>query len=131
MKIFLESKQHHKNHKISDEELKTNRISSKDWNLLPIFKDYHAGAPTNRLYIKNLSKSVEAKDLQYIFNRYDTLNHKHYQIDIKLMREGRMKGQAFVTFPNVELCSRALKETNGYILKKKPMVVVFAKSSSS
>lgn len=43
------------------------------------------------------------------------------------MQEGRMKGQAFVTLQNVEQAQRALEETNGYILKDKPMVVHFAK----
>jgi U11/U12 small nuclear ribonucleoprotein SNRNP65 len=43
------------------------------------------------------------------------------------MQEGRMKGQAFITLPNVAQAQLALDETNGYILKDKPMVVQFAK----
>lgn len=46
------------------------------------------------------------------------------------MQEGRMKGQAFITFETVELAQKALKETNGYILKEKPLVVQFARSST-
>lgn len=42
-----------------------------------------------------------------------------------------MKGQAFVSLQNVELAQKALKETNGYILKDKPMVVQFARSAAA
>ena len=38
-----------------------------------------------------------------------------------------MKGQAFVTLQNIEQAKLALDETNGYILREKPMVVQFAK----
>ena len=41
-----------------------------------------------------------------------------------LMKQGRMKGQAFITFPNEEAAKSARKDTNGFILKDKPMVVV-------
>lgn len=44
------------------------------------------------------------------------------------MQEGRMKGQAFITLQNVMQAQMALEETNGYILKDKPMVVQFAKA---
>lgn len=43
------------------------------------------------------------------------------------MQEGRMKGQAFITLQNIEQAQLALDETNGFILKDKPMVVQFAK----
>lgn len=47
------------------------------------------------------------------------------------MQEGRMKGQAFVTLQNTVQAQLALQETNGYILKEKPMVVQYAKVSNS
>ena len=37
---------------------------------------------------------------------------------------GRMKGQAFVTFPSIESAREALVTVNGYILNEKPIVVV-------
>lgn len=40
------------------------------------------------------------------------------------MREGRMKGQAFVTLPSDEKAKKALRETNGYVLYDKPIVTV-------
>lgn len=54
-----------------------------------------------------------------------------FRYDVRLMQEGRMKGQAFITLQTVEQAQLALNETNGFILKDKPMVVQFAKISKS
>jgi U11/U12 small nuclear ribonucleoprotein SNRNP65 len=59
-----------KNKFITSEELATNRISANDQRVLPVFKNYHPGKPSNRLYIKNLTKQVEMKDLDYIYQRF-------------------------------------------------------------
>lgn len=116
---------------ISEEELNTNRIPSKDLSVLPVFKDYHPGAPTSRLYVKNISKTVEAKDLEYIYKRYLEVDENTKSVfNVRLMQEGRMKGQAFITLDNVQLAQKALEETNGFILKDRPLVVVFAKSAA-
>lgn len=117
---------------ITAEDLAANRIPHKDLGVLPVFKNYHPGAPTCRLYIKNCAKTVAVKDLEYIFNRYKLIpeGDTPSQFDIRLMQEGRMKGQAFITLDSVELAHKALKETNGYILKDKPLVVVFARSAA-
>lgn len=40
------------------------------------------------------------------------------------MKEGRMKGQAFVSFADEKSAELALKETNCYVLFGKPLVVV-------
>lgn len=40
------------------------------------------------------------------------------------MKSGRMKGQAFVGLPSEMVASQALKETNGYLLHDRPIVVV-------
>lgn len=55
---------------ITSEELAANRISANDQRVLPVFKNYHPGKPSNRLYIKNLAKQVETKDLDYIYQRF-------------------------------------------------------------
>ncbi|GJQ68469.1 hypothetical protein Trydic_g17046 [Trypoxylus dichotomus] len=116
---------------ISEEDLKTNRIPSTELSVLPVFKDYHPGAPTSRLYIKNIGKTVEVKDLEYIYKRYVKTDDAVESIfNIRLMQEGRMKGQAFITLDSVQLAQEALNETNGYILKDRPLVVVFAKSAA-
>ncbi|XP_018332177.1 RNA-binding protein 40 [Agrilus planipennis] len=117
---------------ITEEELNANRIPAKDLGVVPVYKNYHCGAPSSRLYIKNIAKNVEEKDLEYIYKRYCVEdNNKESTFDIKLMKEGRMKGQAFVTLNSVQTAQRALKETNGFILKDKPLVVVYARSATT
>ncbi|XP_063995039.1 RNA-binding region-containing protein 3 isoform X2 [Diachasmimorpha longicaudata] len=128
-----ETEEEQKSEFITSEELAANRISANDQRLLPVYQNYHPGKASCRLYIKNLSKHVELTDLHYIYKRYvlPGLNNSESQYDVRLMQEGRMKGQAFVTFQNMGQAQLALNETNGYILKDKPMVVQFAKAAKS
>jgi len=69
-KTSEENAETQKNKFITSEELAANKISANDQRLLPVFKNYHPGKPSNRLYIKNLAKQVETKDLHYIYQRY-------------------------------------------------------------
>lgn len=43
---------------VTKKELLRNRISYRDMRVLPVFKNYHPGEPSMRLYIKNLAKTV-------------------------------------------------------------------------
>ncbi|KFO26898.1 Alpha-amylase 1 [Fukomys damarensis] len=65
------------------------------------------------------------QDLKFIFGRYVDFSSETQRImfDIRLMKEGRMKGQAFIGLPNEKAAAKALKEANGYVLFGKPMVV--------
>jgi RNA recognition motif-containing protein len=40
------------------------------------------------------------------------------------MKEGRMKDQAFITFPTYEWAQLALEEAHGYQLQEKPIILV-------
>lgn len=117
---------------ISTKELLSNKIPLKDMKSLPVFKNYQPGAPSMRLYIKNLAKDVTAKDLEGIYERYLPCNdpQETNSFDVRVMQEGRMKGQAFVTLPSMDISEKALNETNGFILKNKPMVVQFARTAN-
>ncbi|XP_076062558.1 RNA-binding region-containing protein 3-like [Oratosquilla oratoria] len=114
---------------ISEEELEANRIKQSDWAILPVFKNYTSGEPSAKLYIKNLAKTVEEEDLRHIYGRYIFWfsDEEVKQFTIQVMKEGRMKGQAFITFPSERQAKQALKDTNGYILKDRPMVVMYGK----
>jgi U11/U12 small nuclear ribonucleoprotein SNRNP65 len=116
---------------ITKEELERNRRPVEELNELPAFKNYEKGEPNKRLYIKNLSKNVDESHLKWIYGRYVDFNNDEEKelFDIRLMKEGRMKGQAFVTLPNEEKANRALNETNGYMLIDKPIAVQFARSA--
>jgi len=118
---------------ITSSDLKANRIPKDDFKRLPVFKNYQAGTPTTRLYIKNVAKGVEEKDLYFIYGRYVNMGNEDEKnmFDIRLMTEGRMKGQAFVTLPTPQKAERALNETNGFILKDRPLVVQFARSAKA
>ena len=47
-----------------------------------------------------------------------------------VMQSGRMKGQAFIALPSEELAAIVLRDTNGYLLQDRPMVVVSIKLSN-
>ena len=116
---------------ISSRRLRRGRISSKEMHELSAFRRYEAGEPSSRLYIKNIAKQTTERDLRYIFGRYvDWENDMEKNMfDIRLMKEGRMKGQAFVSLASTEKAQAALKDTHGFELNDKPMVVSFARSS--
>ncbi|KAM5295022.1 RNA-binding region-containing protein 3 isoform 2-T4 [Glossophaga mutica] len=116
---------------ISRRELEKGRISREEMETLSVFRSYEPGEPNCRIYVKNLAKHVQEKDLKFIFGRYVDFSSETQRImfDIRLMKEGRMKGQAFVGLPNERAAAKALKEANGYVLFGKPMVVQFARSA--
>ncbi|RMX56550.1 hypothetical protein pdam_00007187 [Pocillopora damicornis] len=108
---------------ISSAELRRNRISTKEMPEISAFKNYTPGDPTCRLYIKNLAKTVEEKH-EVCFSMWIKTALFCCRFDIRLMKEGRMKGQAFVTLPSEEKAKKALRDAHGYILQGKPMVIV-------
>ncbi|XP_015210917.1 RNA-binding region-containing protein 3 [Lepisosteus oculatus] len=116
---------------ISRRELEKGRISKDEMKNLSVFRNYEPGDPTCRLYVKNVAKQVEEKDLKFIFGRYVDISSDadRNMFDIVLMKEGRMKGQAFIGLPSEKAAGKALKETNGYVLYDKPLVVQFARSA--
>lgn len=141
--------QQQQHHVWSDLELYENRIPSDQLKMHPMFQNYSTGEISNRLYIKNIAKEVTEVDLRAIYDRYLEHNcdgHGNIRsIEIRYMTTGRMKGQAFVTFDGpylncdvddetaknltnkYKMIEKALHETNGLILKGKPIVVVFGK----
>jgi U11/U12 small nuclear ribonucleoprotein SNRNP65 len=112
------------------EEIARNRLTEDQLRLIDngrLYRFYERGQSSQRLYIKNIeSKHVDERILHSIYDRYRSNSSP---IDIRLMREGKMKGQAFVTFPSEELASQALNDTNGFILYEKPLIVQFARTA--
>ncbi|XP_019722729.1 RNA-binding region-containing protein 3 isoform X1 [Hippocampus comes] len=116
---------------ISIKELEKGRLSRDEIKRMSVFKNYEPGEPTCRLYVKNIAKQVEEKDLKYIYGRYidPSSETERNMFDVVLMKEGRMKGQAFVGLSSEQRAEKALRETNGFILFDKPLVVQFARSA--
>ncbi|KAL4686497.1 hypothetical protein H8957_017539 [Semnopithecus entellus] len=115
---------------VSRRELEKDRISREEMKTLSVSRSYEPGEPNCRIYVKNLAKHVQEKDLKYIFGRYVDFSSETQWItfDIRLMKEDHMKGQAFTGLPKEKAAAKALKEGNGYMLFGKPMVVQFAQS---
>ncbi|KAM4722053.1 RNA-binding region-containing protein 3 [Rhinophrynus dorsalis] len=116
---------------ISRRVLEKGRISKEEMRKLSVFRSYDPGEPNCRLYVKNLSKQVNEKDLKFIFGRFINFSSETEKnmFDIRLMKEGRMKGQAFIGFPNENVAAQALVHVHGYVLHDKPMVIQFARSA--
>ena len=115
---------------ISLEEIVKNRLNEEQLRQFDngrLYRNYERGHLSQRLYIKNIeTKHVDERILHSLYDRYQSDSSP---IDIRLLREGKMKGQAFVTFPNEGLALNALNDTNGYILYEKPIVVQFARTA--
>ena len=58
-------------------------------------------------------------------HKIDIISHR---FSIQLMKTGRMKGQAFIGLPSEAVAAQALRETNGYLLRGKPIIMVRYKS---
>ncbi|XP_076089039.1 RNA-binding region-containing protein 3-like [Mytilus galloprovincialis] len=115
------------------EDIKKGRISQSEWKNYSVFRKYEAGDRTKRLYLKNLNKHTSEQDLVDIFGNYIDWNSETEKsmFDIRVMKEGRMKGQGFITFPSEESAERAMHDTNGFTLNNKPMAVQFARSAKA
>ncbi|KAL7155007.1 hypothetical protein ABFS83_03G044300 [Erythranthe nasuta] len=114
------------------EKLNRGKLPPEEILSLPKFKNYTAGDPTCVLYIKNLAKDVVVDDLYFIFGSFfGSIDAAKSNLSVKLMQEGRMRGQAFVTFPTVEIARNALNLVNGYVFKGKPVVIQFGRSPAA
>ncbi|KUF82299.1 RNA-binding protein 40 [Phytophthora nicotianae] len=87
-------------------------------------KKYQVGEPSNSLYVKNLAKTVDLADLFAVFGAILPPESGLGALNIRHFTEGRMKCQAFVTYPTVDLASSALLRVHGVVLKDKPLIVV-------
>ncbi|KAM8966001.1 LOW QUALITY PROTEIN: RNA-binding protein 41 [Sarcophilus harrisii] len=123
---------------VPEDEIKRNRLSEEDIRKIPMFASYNPGVTRYRpkqashtypqvLYLKNLSPRVTEKELVSLFARFQ--EKKGPPIQFRVLT-GRMKGQAFVTFPNMEMAQQALLLVNGYNLLGKTLVIEFGKNKT-
>ncbi|KAJ8376087.1 hypothetical protein SKAU_G00066670 [Synaphobranchus kaupii] len=75
---------------ISRRELEKGRLSRDEIKRMSVFKNYEPGEPTCRLYVKNIAKQIEEKELKYIYGRYIDISSEaeRNMFDIVLMKEG-------------------------------------------
>ncbi|KAK7396037.1 hypothetical protein VNO78_16737 [Psophocarpus tetragonolobus] len=114
------------------DELERGKLPPEEILSLPMFKNYTAGNPAPVLYIKNLAKDVIVDDFYFIFGSlFGSIEAAKSGLQVKLMQEGRMRGQAFLTFPSIELAHHGLNLVNGYVLKGKPMIIQFGRNPAA
>ncbi|KAK3151508.1 hypothetical protein QOZ80_3AG0246770 [Eleusine coracana subsp. coracana] len=119
-------------HFVTTEEIEKEKLPPEEILSLPMFKNYTPGNPSSVLYIKNLAKDVIHDDFYYVFGSlFESIDAARSSLSIKLMQEGRMRGQAFVTFPTVELAQCALILVHGYVFKGKPMIIQFGRNPAA
>ncbi|XP_058218185.1 U11/U12 small nuclear ribonucleoprotein 65 kDa protein [Rhododendron vialii] len=117
---------------LTPDELEGGKLPPEEILSLPMFKNYAAGNPASVLYIKNLAKDVVADDFYFIFGSlFRSTDAAKSNLSTKLMQEGRMRGQAFVTFPSTDLAHHALNLANGYVFKGKPMIIQFGRNAAT
>ncbi|XP_006137520.2 RNA-binding protein 41 [Pelodiscus sinensis] len=110
---------------IPEEEIRKNRLSEEEIRSISRFSSYKPGEPSKVLYLKNLSARVMVKDLLSLFARFQEKDGP--PIQFRLL-SGRMRGQAFITFPSIEIAREAMLLVNGYSLLGKTLVIEFGKS---
>ncbi|XP_072985075.1 U11/U12 small nuclear ribonucleoprotein 65 kDa protein isoform X1 [Typha latifolia] len=121
-----------KNHYATPQEIENGKLPPEEILSLPMFKNYTPGNPAAVLYIKNLAKDVVIDDFYFIFGSlFESMDAARSGLKIKLMQEGRMRGQSFVTFPSVDLAQHALNLVNGYVFKGKPMIIQFGRNPAA
>lgn len=114
------------------EELEHGKLPPEEILSLPMFKNYNAGNPAPVLYIKNLAKDVVTDDFYFVFGTFfGDIETAKSNLSVKLMQEGRMRGQAFVTFPSIDIAHRAMNLVNGFVFKGKPMIIQFGRNTSA
>ncbi|XP_059943093.1 RNA-binding protein 41 isoform X5 [Mesoplodon densirostris] len=86
---------------VPEDEIQRNRLSEEEIRKIPMFSSYNPGDP---------NKEKKGPPIQF------------------RMMTGRMRGQAFITFPNTEIAWQALHLVNGYKLHGKILVIEFGKN---
>ncbi|XP_075395653.1 RNA-binding protein 41 [Tenrec ecaudatus] len=112
---------------VPEDEIQRNRLSEEEIRKIPMFSSYNPGEPNKVLYLKNLSPQVTERDLISLFARFQEKRGPPIQFR---MMTGRMRGQAFITFPNKDVARQALHLVNGYKLHEKILVIEFGKNKT-
>jgi hypothetical protein len=110
---------------IAKETIESNRVTEEEIRKIPQFANYERGAPYKVLYLKNLDKNVSVEDLVSIFIQFQEAGKD--KIGFKLMN-GKMKGQAFITFADEQTATKALELVNGFVFKGKPIITQYGKA---
>ncbi|XP_049598457.1 RNA-binding protein 41 isoform X2 [Syngnathus scovelli] len=109
---------------VTTQEIRENRASSEEIRSIPRFRNYQAGKASRVVCVKNLSPQVSVAQLVALFSRFESEGGPPL---LYRLLTGRMKGQAFVTLPDMERAQKALQLLHGYRLLGKPLVLEFGR----
>ncbi|XP_036379794.1 RNA-binding protein 41 [Megalops cyprinoides] len=109
---------------IPEEEIRANRETEEEIRCIPRFQNYQRGEPSKVLCVKNLSPRASLAQLVSLFSRFQQPDGPSV---LYRLLTGRLKGQAFITFSDVETAQAALELVNGYRLLDKPLVIEFGR----
>ncbi|KAG7484736.1 hypothetical protein MATL_G00053070 [Megalops atlanticus] len=109
---------------IPEEEIRANRETEEEIRRIPRFQNYQQGEPSKVLCVKNLSPRASLAQLVSLFSRFQQPDGTPV---LYRLLTGRLKGQAFITFSDVETAQAALELVNGYRLLDKPLVIEFGR----
>lgn len=111
---------------IPENEIAAERLGLDEVKKLPRFQNYSPGKKSQMLYLKNLHHKVDIRELMALFCRFD---EDTCRVKYRLL-SGKLRGQAFVTFPSVEAATRALELCNGYVLRGKPIIIEYGRTET-
>lgn len=107
---------------IPDSAFETGRLSAEE--IAKQFPKYNVGTPSKVLYVKNLDNNITAQDLVSIFIRFQEEGKE--KINFKIL-DGKMKGQAFITFHDEPTATKALQLVHGFVFKNKPILIQYGR----
>lgn len=81
--------------------------------------------PQSTLYVRNLNEEESIADMQKALT--EIFSSQSPVIDIKIKKNIKHRGQAFISFATVNSATDAKNALNGYMLFEKPMDVQYAR----
>jgi len=85
---------------------------------------------TNKLYMKNIEKQVQEDHIQQIIDVILREHNMKDEVQVKIMKKGRMRDQGFVETNKREIAKIIKEELNGYMLFGKPIVIEYARAKN-
>ncbi|XP_061106501.1 RNA-binding protein 41 [Conger conger] len=107
---------------VSEDQIRENRETEAGIRSIPRFQNYQRGEPSEVLCVRNLSPRASLSQLVSLFSRFQPPPGPPL---LYRLLTGRLKGQAFITFPDTQKAEAALDLLNGYRLLEKPLVIEF------
>ncbi|TMW56921.1 hypothetical protein Poli38472_002846 [Pythium oligandrum] len=118
-------------YELSAQSLEATRATAKELEKEKAMKNYQRGSPSAALYIKNLAPKVDEAQIRAVCALFLPSGITCEELQIRYFAEGRMRHQAFVECPSVDVASTMVDKLHGIVIHEKPWVVCFRKTTSN